>query len=58
MNWVLIQKFDDNLAHVVRQDKVLEEVWNFVNIRLWCDVVQLLLLDVLKDLGCRRSSYD
>ena len=56
MERVLVKKFDDDLAHIIRQNEVFKKVWNFIDIRLGSDLVQLLLLDVLKNLRCRRSS--
>lgn len=32
---VCIEEFDQNIAHVIRKNEVLEEVWHIVNILFW-----------------------
>lgn len=45
--WVLLEQLDNNVDHVVREDVVFKERWDFVYILGWAVFMQPLVVDVL-----------
>lgn len=59
MEGVLMQQLHNNLAHIIRDDELLEEVWDFVDIVVGGCVLKVVVCNVLRDgLGWRASEQE
>jgi CO dehydrogenase/acetyl-CoA synthase delta subunit len=54
--WILIEQEHEDLAHVVRQDEVLEEEWRVVHVVIDALLVQVVLGNVPADQGSRGAA--
>lgn len=57
MLWLFVEQFDDDLAHVVTDYKVLKEIRNFIHIRIRRRLMQILVANKLGDFLSWGPSY-